>query len=133
MKVQDFNNLSITQETTGKLPSLPFLDMKNSILGKKYELSLVFMNKKHAIEMHKEWKSKNDPVNILSFPLSKNEGEILVSLDKAKTECKKFGQTYENYVGFLFIHGCVHLKGFSHGSKMETVEKKFRKKFKIAS
>jgi len=133
MLVQDFNNLTITRETKGKLPSLPFLDMKNSILGKSYDLSVVFVSKKRAIELHQEWKSKNDPVNILSFPLSKNEGEILISLDKAKTECKNFGQTFENYIGFLFIHGCVHLKGFSHGNKMEAVEKKFRKEFKIIS
>ena len=130
MQVNVFPNLTITQET-GKPPRLPFLDIKNAILGKKYELSLVFVNKKHAIEMHKDWKSKNDPVNILSFPLSKTEGEIFISLDKAKTECKKFKQTYENYVGFLFIHGCVHLKGYAHGQEMENLEKKFRQKFGI--
>ena len=32
---------------------------------------------------------------------------------------------------FVFIHGCVHLKGFDHGDKMEKVEEKFRKIFKV--
>ncbi len=128
---KQFDNLSITRETKGKLPCLPFLHIKNEILGKNYELSLVFINRKRAIQMHKDWKSKNDPVNILSFPLSKNEGEIVISLEKARTECKNFDRTYENYLGFLFIHGCVHLKGYAHGNKMESLEKKYRAKFGI--
>ncbi len=122
---------TMTRETDGKLPSLPFLRMKNEILGKDYDLSLAFVGRKRAIELHKEWKSKDDAVNILSFPLSKTEGEIVISLEKARSECKKFERSYPNYLAFLFIHGCVHLKGFSHGSKMEAEEKKYRTMFGI--
>ncbi len=128
---KQLDNLSITRETKGKLPRLPFLHIKNEILGKNYELSLVFIGRTRAIEMHKDWKSKNDPVNILSFPLSKNEGEIFISLEKARSECKNFDRNYENYLAFLFIHGCVHLKGYAHGNKMEALEKKYRTKFGI--
>lgn len=128
-KIQE--HLTITRETSGKLPSLPFLRIKNVILGKDYELSLAFVGRKRAIELHKQWKSKNDPVNILSFPLDTNEGEIIISLEKARTECKHFDRTYENYLAFLFIHGCVHLKGFTHGSKMEAEERKYRAMFGI--
>lgn len=124
-------HLTITRETSGKLPSLPFLRIKNAILGKDYELSLAFVGRKRAIALHQEWKSKNDPVNILSFPLSTNEGEIIISLEKARRECKHFDRTYESYLAFLFIHGCVHLKGFTHGSKMEAEEKKYRAMFNI--
>lgn len=126
-----FDNLTITRETTGKLPRLPFLRIKNKILGPDYELSLVFVTRSHAIALHKEWKSKNDPVNILSFPFSKKEGEIIISLEKARSECKHFDRTYENYLAFLFIHGCTHLKGYTHGSKMESLEKKYRAEFGV--
>ncbi len=44
---------------------------------------------------------------------------------------KEFERPYDNFLIFLFIHGCVHLKGYDHGAKMEKVEEKFRKKFKI--
>ncbi len=125
------DNLFITRETKGKLPSLPFLHIKNEILGPDYELSLAFVGRKRAIELHKKFKSKNDPVNILSFPLSKSEGEIIISLEKARRECKNFERTYYNYLAFLFIHGCTHLAGYVHGNKMEHAEKKVREKFKI--
>jgi len=125
------DNLTISNETRTKIPALPFVEIKNAILGKKYELSLVFPNKKTATDLHIEWKGKEGPVNILSFPLDKNEGEIFISLDQAKTECKNFYRSYENYLAFLFIHGCAHLKGYTHGNPMEAYEKKIRAKFKI--
>jgi probable rRNA maturation factor len=126
-----FQNLTITRETTGKLPRLPFLRIKNEILGNDYELSLVFAGRARATKLHKEWKGKSGPVNILSFPLGKNEGEIIISLEQARRECKNFDRDYENYLAFLFIHGCVHLKGFVHGTKMEREEMMWRKKFGV--
>ncbi len=125
------HNLTITRETQGKLPSLPFLRIKNEILGPDYELSLAFVGRKRAVLLHQEFKSKNDPVNILSFPFSKSEGEIVISLEKARRECKNFERTYENYLAFLFIHGCTHLAGHVHGNKMEAAEKKVREKFGV--
>lgn len=125
------NNLTISNETRAKIPVIPFVEIKNAILGKKYELSLVFPNKKTATDLHIDWKGKPGPVNILSFPLDKNLGEIFISLDAAKTECTKFDRDYVNYIAFLFIHGCTHLKGYTHGNPMEIYEKKIRAKFGI--
>jgi ssRNA-specific RNase YbeY (16S rRNA maturation enzyme) len=48
-----------------------------------------------------------------------------------KLEAKKFDREYENFLGFLFIHGLVHLKGYDHGSTMESIEIQFRKQFGI--
>ena len=125
------DNLVISNETRTKVPVVSYVEIKNAILGKKYELSLVFPNKKTATELHLDWKDKSGPANILSFPLDKNLGEIFISLDQAKTECKKFDRDYQNYVAFLFIHGCAHLKGYTHGHEMESYEKKIRAKFNI--
>ncbi len=125
------NNIAITNETQTKIPAVDWVGIKNTILGKNYQLSLVFPSDKTATELHEDWKNKPGPANILSFPLEKNLGEIFISLSQAKTECKKFDRSYENYVAFLFIHGCAHLKGHIHGSAMEAYESKIRKKFGI--
>jgi rRNA maturation RNase YbeY len=125
------NNLTITNETRTKIPAVSWVEIKNTILGKKYELSLVFPTIANATELHLDWKNKPGPVNILSFPVDKNVGEIFISLHQAKTECAKFDRKYENYVAFLFIHGCAHLKGHVHGNEMEKYEIKIRKKFNI--
>ena len=38
--------ISINNKTKSKLPSLPFLDMKNYVLGKKYEISVLVSGEK---------------------------------------------------------------------------------------
>ncbi len=124
-------NISIKNTTKGKLPSLPFVNMKNEVLGKKYELSLVFIGEKLSRKLNKKYRKKDKPTNILSFPLSDNEGEIFINLSLAKKEAKKFNRDFSNFVGFLVIHGLVHLKGFAHSSRMEEKEIKIRRKFNI--
>ena len=128
---KDLNNFSITNTTSGKLPSLPFVSMKDAILGKKYELSVVFVSRDKIKKLNFIHRRKNKPTDILSFPLSETSGEIFINLDEAKKEAKKFTREFENFIGFLFIHGLVHLEGFDHGSRMGEREEKFRIKFGI--
>lgn len=122
---------NITNTTKAKLPRLAFADMKNAILGKKYELSLIIVSKKEIQKLNKEYRDIDKPTDILSFPLSDDFGEIYINPDMTKLESKKFDRNYENFFGFLFIHGLVHLKGFDHGSTMESIEARFRKQFGI--
>jgi probable rRNA maturation factor len=124
-------NFSIVNKTKSTLTGVPFHKMKNFALGEKYELSLVFIGNKKSKELNKSFRGKDKPTNILSFPLSKSKGEIFITLDVAKKEAPKFGRNITNFVSFLFIHGLMHLKGMSHGSKMERAEAKLRKQFGI--
>ena len=124
-------NLEITNKSKGRLPSLPFGQIKKTILGDQYNLSLVFVTKAQILELNKNYRKINKPTDILSFPLSKKTGEIFICMTEAKKEMIKFDRTYDNFIAFLFIHGLIHLRGYDHGDKMEKLEKKFRKKFKI--
>ena len=119
------------------IPSKKHLDqVKETILGKKYELSLVFMGDKLSKKLNKNYRQKDYGANILSFPLDKNSGEIFINIPNSEKECKKWNRNAKNFVEFLFIHGCAHLKGYDHqnekdAEKMERFEQKFRKKFNI--
>ena len=106
--------------------------IKNDILGKDYSLSLAFIDEVTSQRLNKTYRKKDKPTNILSFPLSKTEGEILICPVVVKRELKKFGRTYRQLLGFLVIHGMLHLKGFSHGSTMENEERKWMKKFSVS-
>lgn len=125
------DTLSIKMTAKGKPPRLPFLDMKNAVLGKGYNLSLVFVGDVISRRLNKERRNKDKPTNVLSFPLTSSEGEIFINLRKARAEAPDFDMPYVQFVGFLFIHGLLHLKGMDHGSRMESEERKFRRKFKI--
>ncbi|MDB5254261.1 MAG: hypothetical protein JWL80_327 [Parcubacteria group bacterium] len=125
------STLSIINTTRGKAPSLPFVLMKDKSLGKKYEMSLVFIGDQRSRTLNRIHRNKDYPTNILSFELSKTSGEIFINLALAKRQAKKFDRTYPNFVAFLFIHGLFHLKGMDHGSTMERAEEKVRKEFGI--
>ena len=108
---------------------MPFLVIKNDILGKKYNLSLAFITPAKMRELNKQYRNKNKTTNILSFPLSKNTGEILICTSVLKKELKKFNKTFPELLQFLVIHGCLHLKGFEHSSRMEVLEQKYDQKY----
>lgn len=110
------DKIGIRNLTKGKLPRLPFSRVKEMILGKNYELSLVFIGNQLARKLNKTYRNKNDSANVLSFALNKHLGEIFINLTKVKTDAK---------LGLLLIHALLHLKGWQHSSKMESEERKF--------
>lgn len=131
MEVFETKNLEVKRMTKGKLPSLPFVRIKDEILGKGYELSITFVQKNFIEELSNQFKGDKSHKNILSFPLTKNSGEIILNLETIRKEAKNFDKKYMEYLGFLVIHGMLHLKGHVHSSKMEAEEKKFVKMFHL--
>lgn len=121
---------SVINKTKGKFPDLPFLLLKNDILGKNYSLSIAFIEEKESRAINKKYRKKNKPTNILSFLLHKNEGEIVMCPTVIKKEAKNFGKTFSQFLGFLVIHGMLHLKGIDHSQRMEKLENFYCKKFK---
>jgi probable rRNA maturation factor len=122
-------NFTITNKTKSAPKGVPFAKIKIAALGPKYQLSLVFVGDKTTQELNNSYRGKNQPTNCLSFSLDKTSGEIFLNFAKAKKEAPKFGREFDNFVAFLFIHSCLHLKGMEHGSTMERAEIKFLKEF----
>lgn len=118
--------------TVRSYPTLPYADIKKAILGARYELSLTFVGATRARALNAAHRQKTYVPNVLSFPLSDSVGEVVIAPAVAKREAKKFGMSYEGYVGFLFIHGCLHLKGLDHGATMDKAERKYCTQFGLA-
>lgn len=129
--MREGHNVSIVNTTKGKLVSLPFKNMKKEILGTRYILSLVFVGDKRSRALNKKYRKKDKPSNILSFPLSKKEGEIFINPRRARKDAPHFNTSYKHFIGHLFIHGLLHLKGFAHGSKMNHTEQLMHRKFDL--
>ncbi len=94
--------------------------IKNAVLGKRYDLSVALIA---PAAMRRAMKYKTSPTkktsNVLAFPLSKTSGEILICASAAKPFS----------IGFLFIHGLLHLKGLKHSVTMEREEDRLLKRF----
>jgi len=129
MEENNFSLVNLTKIKTSELALLigrqVFVLIKNEILGEKYDLSIAFVSERKSREINKRYRNKDKSTNILSFHLSKTEGEMLLCPALIKRETKKFGKNFKELLEFLVIHGMLHLKGMEHSSRMEIEEEKY--------
>ena len=116
----------------GQTPRLRFERIARSILGARYELSLVICGDTLAYTINKKYRKKTYSPNVLSFPLSASEGEIFLNVRKAEREARALGTTTQKRVALLYVHGLYHLKGLVHGDPMESLEQKTLRSFSLA-
>ena len=119
------------RKTSSFLRGLPFEKMALAALPKGYQLSLVICGDALAQKMNKRYREKTYKPNVLSFPLSKNEGEIFLNIRKATREARAMWISTNARIAHLFVHGCFHLAGYAHGDKMEALELRVLRKFKL--
>ncbi len=113
-------------------PLFPYETIKNDILGKRYQLSLQFVGARRAAELNRLYRKKTYTPNVLSFPLAPDTGEIFICPHVAVKEAAAYKLSTDGYVAFLFIHGCLHLKGLDHGTTMDKAEQKYLTRHRIA-
>jgi len=106
--------------------------MKDDVLGTSYSLSLVFIGADRAKTLNLKHRKKTYVPNVLSFPLDAVHGEIFITPIVAKKEARARGMSMRGYVGFLFIHGLLHLNGMAHGATMEEAEKIYCSRYNLA-
>ena len=49
-------------------------------------------------------------------------GELYISIEKAKEQAQEYGHSYEREMGFLAVHGFLHINGYDHYSPEEEAE-----------
>src|SRR3989344_5679819 len=123
------SSFAIRNTLRGPSPRIPYEKIARRILGNKYELSLVVCGDDLARRMNKEYRKKNYKPNVLSFPLSKSEGEIFLNVRAAAREGQRYKVPLRDRLAFLFVHGCFHLKGLRHGRIMEAQEQRILRAF----
>ena len=99
-------------------------------LNRKVSLSLMLSNNKKIQKLNKNFRNKNRPTDILSFPLRKKIkikkktyiGDIIISynfINKPKSQNIK---EFKKKLIKIFIHGFLHLIGFDHKKNSEYKE-----------
>ena len=117
------------KRTVSHAPSLRFEAMALSILGARYDLSLVMCGDALAQQMNARYRRRKYSPNVLSFPYGKREGEIFLNVRKAEREARQMGTSSKARLAILFVHGCFHLKGHRHSATMERLERAVLRKF----
>ena len=95
---------------------------KYKFSNKKVSLNLLLSNNKKIQKLNKNFRKKNKPTDILSFPFNEKVkiskktfiGDIIISynfINKPKSQKLKI---FKNKLIKIFIHGFLHLLGFNH-------------------
>jgi probable rRNA maturation factor len=115
-----------------------------SCVETNYELDLdiAFVGKKMIQSLNNRFRNKNRPTNVLSFsdktpaPPLKHIGEIVICPAVAEEEATRDENKFNDYVGFLLIHGILHVVGYDHNTEdkkkeMEDLEEKIFNAFNM--
>ena len=107
---------------------------------KTTEVSVVLTNDAEIQKLNKEYRKKDAPTNVLSFPMPPvgapiwQAGDIVVSLPTLQREAKEQGKSLTAHFTHLLIHSALHLQGYDHilskdAQKMEKKEIQLLRRF----
>lgn len=113
---------TLARKNTPRIDGVFFQSIKDKILGKTYELSIVFVGSKKIKDLNFKYRKKKYTTDILSFTLDDSTGEIYIYPEKAYQKSKLFDRSPENYLQYLLVHGALHLKGMDHETDLEALE-----------
>ncbi|HPH02491.1 MAG TPA: rRNA maturation RNase YbeY [Spirochaetota bacterium] len=101
------------------------------------ELSVYLCSTETIHGLNRDWRGKDRPTDVLSFPqdcldgpISGPLGDIVLSTDVAVAQAAREGVTYESELLRLLVHGALHLVGYDHETgrpeavRMRTEEKR---------
>ena len=73
--------------------------------------------------LNRAYRGQDKPTDVLSFSQQEGDempggqdllGDVVVSVERAAEQAERFGHTMEREMGFLALHGLLHLLGFDH-------------------
>ena len=70
--------------------------------------------------LNKMYRGIDEPTDVLSFPMDDEIwGDIIISTDKVISQAEEYGHSLERELGFLVVHGILHLLGYDHQTPEE--------------
>ena len=89
--------------------------------GSKGDLCITITDDARIRRLNKKYRRIDRATDVLSFEMRERGmlGDIVISVDSAKRNAKRFGVTFGSEVGRLAVHGALHLLGFDHSKKID--------------
>ncbi|QXJ46537.1 rRNA maturation RNase YbeY [Bacillus altitudinis] len=110
------------------------------------EVSVSIVSNEEIHQINKEYRGKDAPTDVISFALEEEGegeieiigvddippvlGDIIISVDRTKEQAEEYGHSFMRELGFLTIHGFLHLLGYDHMTE-EDEKEMFAKQTKI--
>jgi len=114
-------------------------------LSDNYEVSITIVDNQKIKEINRDYRSIDKATDVISFAIEDNDeedfeiffnseemeediklprllGDIFISIDKAEEQADAFGHSLDREIGFLAVHGFLHLNGYDHQTEAEEKE-----------
>ena len=119
--------------------------LKHEEFFRDAEVSVTFTDDAYIRTLNAEYRKKDAATDVLSFPIyEKGEpyttpdtpvllGDIVISLERAKEQGEKIGNTLEEEVSFLTVHSTLHLLGYDHETSQADEDEMFARQKEIVN
>ena len=114
----------------------------------KKEMAVTFVSNERSHELNLEYRNTDRPTDVISLEykpeldIAVDEedlldhpelaemledfdayiGELFISVDKAREQAEEYGHSFEREMGFLAVHGFLHINGYDHYTPEEEAE-----------
>ncbi len=88
------------------------------------EVSIVLADDAFIQNLNKEYRGKDKPTNVLSFPQGEpfSLGDIILARETITREAEDQKKSFDDHLSHLTVHGILHLLGFDHEEESEAEE-----------
>lgn len=124
----------VTPEKISEIETLLNFAAAHLAIEPDTEMSVTFMNNDEIQVINREYRGKDAPTDVISFAfeeegkgeieiffdeenaldLPRTLGDIMISVERAKEQASEYGHSFDRELGFLALHGFLHINGYDH-------------------
>ena len=130
-----------TRGLNARLRQVAGAALKGAGFSGKNSLTLLLSSDEKLKALNRDFRGRDKPTNVLSFPAAKNQdgyrGDIAIAYGVTRREAEAAGKRFADHASHLVVHGVLHLAGYDHEKSrdadiMEPLEVKILKRLGIA-
>ena len=118
IRVEDPNWRKISRSLLPKLKRAVPLALKHGGTSPKEALTIVLTDDAQLRALNLQFRGKNKPTNVLSFPAQTNGehylGDVAIAYGVSAAEALSSGRKLADHATHLAVHGVLHLLGYDH-------------------
>ncbi|GAA0443108.1 rRNA maturation RNase YbeY [Lentibacillus halophilus] len=120
---------SVHADNIDLLQRLLTFTAEKEVIASGAEVSVIFVNDKDIREINRNYRQQDKPTDVISFAMQETSedetaivgadlplmlGDIVISIDRAREQAEEYEHSLERELGFLTVHGFLHLLGYDH-------------------
>ena len=137
------DKIEVTRALSGRVRRAVGQALKYEKVDFDAELSVTFVDNGEIKRLNSEYRNIDRETDVLSFPLYESGeieiedgeraalGDVVISLEKAESQAKEYGHSFEREVAFLTVHSVLHLLGYDHELSEEDEKEMFGRQEEI--